>query len=316
MGMKNLKKIISASRRTDIPRFYAEWFARRRKAGYAEFRNTFGGKGSVSLLDRDVLGYLFWTRYARPFAEELRALLAAGLPCAFQYTITGYGREVEPNTPGTARATEDFRATGALLPVPECIQWRYDPIVINAEQPVFWHLENFEKIAAALQGTTKVVNTSFIEPYVKAIRRLNDPTTVFRRVDTNRHKTVMKRYPGLLQVGDDLAGSFLSSLSATAHKYGMELRMCANPEWDIPQSRCCGVEMFAPYGREVEAGLESLAPGPSRAACRCLKSVDIGMDNSCLGGCKYCYVVVSDELALKNYQHHKPSAPMLRGTRR
>jgi len=39
---------------------------------------------------------LFWTRYARPFAEPLQDLLAEGMPCVFQYTINGYGQEVEP----------------------------------------------------------------------------------------------------------------------------------------------------------------------------------------------------------------------------
>ena len=83
--------IISASRRTDIPRFFPRWFAERRKAGYAEFRNSFGGKGQVSLRDAEVAGFLFWTRFARPFRLELANLLQAGLPCVMQYTITGYG---------------------------------------------------------------------------------------------------------------------------------------------------------------------------------------------------------------------------------
>lgn len=45
----------------------------------------------MSLSNEDVIGYLFWTRYARPFAKALRDLLDEGIPCAFQYTINGYG---------------------------------------------------------------------------------------------------------------------------------------------------------------------------------------------------------------------------------
>jgi hypothetical protein len=310
--MANAQNIISASRRTDIPRFYARWFTQRRQEGRVKFRNSFGGKGSVSLQDEDVLGYLFWTRYAKPFRGELRALLDVGLPCIFQYTVTGYDREIEPHTPETGQAVDDFHAISAMLPAPDCIQWRYDPIVINDAQPIDWHFENFERITARLQGATRVVNTSFIEPYVKAIRRMNDPTTVFRRIDENRHKTVMKRYPDLVQVDDETAQTLLTSLSDIARKYGMGLRMCANPEWDFPKSQCCGKELFAPYGEERAKQIESLILGPSRPACRCLKTVDIGMDNTCLGGCKYCYVVTSHDLAVKNYRTHVPDYPMLR----
>jgi hypothetical protein len=89
-----MKHLISASRRTDFPRFYARWFSERRKAGWAEYRNSFGSSGRVSLLNRDVAGYLFWTRFARPFAQPLQALLDDGMPCVFQYTINAYGQVV------------------------------------------------------------------------------------------------------------------------------------------------------------------------------------------------------------------------------
>lgn len=304
--------IISASRRSVIPRFFPRWFAQRRKAGFAEFRNSFGGRGKVFLRDEDVAGFLFWTRFAGPFFRELAALKAAGHPCIFQYTITNYGRKVEPHTPGTDKAMDDFLATSAMLPGPESIQWRCDPIIINEEQSVSYHLNNFDKIASTLQGATRVVNVSFIEPYLKAVRRMADPTIRFRKVDANRHKTVKKRYTDLVELDKATGRELIMSLSEIARHNGMELRICANPEWDIPQAQCCGVELFAPYGADAQRKNAGFAPGPSRAACRCLKTVDIGMDNTCLGGCKYCYVVTSHDLAKRNFQRHRINAPMLR----
>ena len=308
----NPLSIISASRRTDIPRFYPRWFAERRKAGSAEFRNSFGGKGKVSLQDEDVAGFLFWTRFAKPFAKELAVLLDAGLPCVFQYTITGYGRDVEPHTPETGKAMADFLTISSFLPSAECIQWRYDPIVINDEQSITWHMKNFEKIASTLKGATKVVNTSFIEPYVKAVRRMADPTIQFRQVDAIRHKSVKARYPDLIEMDAETGKELVMSLAEIARQNDMELRMCANPEWDIPKSQCCGMELFAPYGTDIQKKISAFKPGPSRAACCCLKTVDIGMDNTCLGGCKYCYVVTSHELAMRNFRSHQPDLAMLR----
>ena len=312
MPQQKTSNIISASRRTDIPRFYSRWFVERRKAGSAEFRNSFGGKGKVSMRDEDVAGFLFWTRLAKPFAQELSVLLEAGLPCVFQYTITGYGRDTEPHTPKTNKAMADFLVTRTLLPSPECIQWRYDPIVVNDDQTISWHLQNFKRIASSLKGATRVVNTSFIEPYVKAVRRMADPTVEFRQVDTSRHKSVKARYPGLIEMDEETGRELVMSLAEIARQNGMELRMCANPEWDIPKSQCCGMELFAPYGAEVQRNISGIKSGPSRAACRCLKTVDIGMDNTCLGGCKYCYVVTSHKLAMRNFQRHQPGSAMLR----
>ena len=117
---KNEPKLISASRRTDIPRFYARWFGERRRHGFAESRTAFGVAGRVSLRRADVLGFLFWTRDAGPFMKELEALRVEGIPYTFQFTINGYGRELEPRRPKMAEAIESFLAVSSSLkgPVP------------------------------------------------------------------------------------------------------------------------------------------------------------------------------------------------------
>jgi hypothetical protein len=237
------RPVISASRRTDIPRYFARFFAERRRAGYVEFRNAFGGKGSASLRDEDVLGYLFWTRFARPFAANLRALRDDGIPHVFQYTITGYGRDLEPHTPGTSKAIEDFLSVATRLPDPACIQWRYDPIVLSETYDCAWHLENFAGIAGELAHATRVVNTSLIEPYRKTIRRVADATVHYRKIDPGRHKSAAKRYPELLQAGEG-AHRLLEELSGIASEHGMLLRACSNPELGLPVSQCWRAEVF------------------------------------------------------------------------
>jgi hypothetical protein len=303
--------LISASRRTDIPHFFGSWFAERRKAGFATYRNAFGGEGRASLRDQDVVGYLFWTKYGRPFADQLRALRGDGVPFAFQYTITGYGAEIETGIPHRARAIDDFLAIAGQLPDPACIQWRFDPIVLSGSHDVDFHLKSFAAIARSIRGATRVVNVSIVEPYAKAFRRLADPTVCYRRADPARHRWVARRRPKLREVGAEVE-PMLSDLAAIARDHGMELRSCANPEWALPQSQCCAEELFGPYGEAVAQAVVGLPPAPTRSSCRCLRSVDIGMDNTCLGGCRYCYVVSSHQLAVASFQSHQPTRPSLR----
>ena len=302
-------RIISVSRRSDIPRYYAAWLAQRHRAGSASFRNCFGGGGSVSLRPDDVLGYLFWTRLFEPALPFLQTLRQEGTPFACQYTITGYGREVEPRTPSVPVAVADLYRLSALTAGRACVQWRYDPVLISDTMPVAFHEENFGRIAEQVRGAVQVVNVSLTEPYLKAIRRLGDASVQFRTVDPARHRSVAKNPP--LQVGDDL-GEMLRSLDQIAKANGLQLRACCNPEIGLPRAQCCSAEMFAPWGGPKAQAIAALGGGPSRAACRCLEVVDIGMDNTCIAGCKYCYVVVSDKTALRNFGKHDPGAESLR----
>ena len=308
--------LISASRRTDVPRHYARWFAERRRQGFAEFRTAYGTPGRASLLPKDVIGYLFWTRDAGPFMQQLRALKQEATPFAFQFTITGYGRDLEPRRPERAAAIASFQAVSALLPGPESIQWRYDPILLSEQYPAAHHIQQFEQIARRLSGTTRVVNVSFVEPYAKAVRRIQDPSVEYRAVDPKRHKSVARNHPNLPTVHG--TQSLLEALASVASACGMQLRVCCNPEYSSRAqgypgpSQCIGPELYAPYGAALLAQLASLPSAPSRSACRCLRAVDIGMDETCPSGCAYCYVTRSEELALSNWQSHDPRSPSLR----
>lgn len=310
--------IISASRRTDIPHYFADWFRKRRRAGFAEYRTVFGGgkRGAfrASLDPGDVLGYLFWTKYAAPFHGELEDLRTEGIPYVFQYTITGYGKEIQPGIPEQDRAADDFRKVADALPGPAAIQWRYDPIIVSPAYSCDWHRDNFTRIAHQLQAHARVVNVSFIEPYFKAIANAPDWKEIrWRRPDPERQKKAFMEYPGLLTTGADET-ALLADLSRIARERGMELRICCGNEHgaSFPSASCCGLELFEPYGDELLKKVSARAAGPSRPGCRCLKSVDIGMDATCPGGCFYCYGNTSRARARMNFERHDPNATMLR----
>ena len=103
--------------------------------------------------------------------------------------------------------------------------------------------------------------------------------------------------------------AFLHKLDGLANRYGMQMRSCSNPEQKLPPSQCIGRELFLDYGEGVG---DDILHGPSRSGCQCIKTIDIGMDNTCMGGCKYCYVVVSHKTSVKNYQNHDPEGMRIR----
>jgi len=311
--------IISASRRTDIPHYYAAWFKARRAAGVAHYRTVYGGGKEgyfkPSLKPEDVIGYLFWTKFvSKEFHVELEALRKEKVPYVFQYTITGYGKDIQPGIPSANIAIEDFLKVEASLPGPESIQWRYDPILLSTKTYTHdWHRNNFAKIAASLEGHTRVVNVSFTEPYKKVIAKVPEGHTITWRQSAKQREAIFKQYPELIPAGGQEL-ELLRDLEAIAKKHGMQLRTCCNSEYSkiFKVAQCCGAELFAPYGDILHLQVTGLPAGPSRETCQCLKTVDIGMDSSCPGGCFYCYVTTSFERAIKNFESHNPNSEHMR----
>ncbi|HEY5997046.1 MAG TPA: DUF1848 family protein [Candidatus Deferrimicrobiaceae bacterium] len=300
--------IVSASRRTDIPQFHGAWFAARRKAGFCEARTVFGTSYRVSLRPEDVIAWLFWTKNSRAFEAQLRALLDEGAAVAVQFTLNGYGPAIEANIPGPEVTVPAFLRASKMLPSPAAIQWRYDPVVVSDAFDAAWHRANFRRIASRLEGATRVCNTSIVEPYDKVVRRMGCGVA-YRRLDRDRHRSVARKYPGLRQAGEE-EKMLLSELADIASGHGIALRACCGPETGLPPASCCGAELFEVYG--MGDALRAVSPAPTRKGCRCLKAQDIGMDNTCPGGCSYCYVTGLQATAARNWAERDPGAARMR----
>ena len=128
--------IISASRRTDIPAFYAEWMVRRLKEGYCTVPNPFNRNqvSRISLRPEEVDAIVFWTRNPRPLMPYLDELDSRGYRYYFQFTILGYPRDIDPKSPPAATAIEVFREIAERLG-PRRVIWRYDPVVLTEIPP-------------------------------------------------------------------------------------------------------------------------------------------------------------------------------------
>jgi hypothetical protein len=311
---RRVPAIISASRLTDIPRFYAEWFVNRRRAGYCHSGNSFGGRYLISLQKEDVLGYLFWTRDARPLLPEITSIRRDGVPVAVQFTITGYGPELEANRVPLDDQINSFIAVADVLPAPSCIQLRYDPIIVSEEYSPAWHEQTLGYICGRLRGHTVIVNTSICEPYVTVVSRMATILTAqYRTLNSERHSSTAKRFPRLAILEPT---TLLKSLADVAKANGMSLRVCANPEivygGQFAGAQCCGNEIFAAYPADQVIRIRDTAAGPSRAGCQCLSTADIGMSDSCPAGCQYCYATGALLKSRRFFERHDPTAEAIR----
>lgn len=164
--------IISASRRTDIPAFYSEWFINRIKAGLVMTRNPFNYNQTrqISLRPEDVDVIVFWTRNAAPLQPYLPLLDEIGYHYYFHYTITGYPRVLESATLHPLKAIERFILLSEQIGKEKVI-WRYDPILLCDLLPVDEHIRLFSKIAGLLAGYTERVIISFAD-FIRRRKRI------------------------------------------------------------------------------------------------------------------------------------------------
>jgi len=97
--------IISASRRTDIPAFYAEWFMNRIREGYCTVPNPFNPKqiSEVPLLPEDIEAVVFWSKNPEPIIRFVDELESLGYVYYFLFTLNDYPSSLEPELPDLER---------------------------------------------------------------------------------------------------------------------------------------------------------------------------------------------------------------------
>ena len=159
--------ILSASRRTDLPNYYSDWFLNRVREGFLDVRNPFNARqiSRISLSPEVVDCIVFWTKNPAPMLGRLREL--EGYDFYFQFTLTGYGAEVEAGLPDKRQVLiPAFKRLAQELGEGRVV-WRYDPIFINRRYTPAYHLKAFREIAEALSGCTDLVIISFLDLYRK-----------------------------------------------------------------------------------------------------------------------------------------------------
>lgn len=273
--------IISASRRTDIPAFYAEWLFESLKRGWLEVKNPFNPK-QVKKVDLDLYkvdAIVFWTRYPKPLFKYLGEIDRRGYKYIFLFTITGYPDSLEPKAPIIQQSIESFKRLSDTIGQ-QLVIWRYDPIVISNITDEFYHLSNFERLAESLSGYTNKVIISFLDFY----RKLRP-----------RFKTLYDQYG--IKITDvtkekDKAISIGRRLKEISDFYDMTIQSCAEEEFLKQSGVHPGACIDGNYLEKIFNKKIVIKKDPNqRKYCLCNQSVDIGQYNTCRFNCRYCYAI-------------------------
>ncbi|MGN0915054.1 MAG: DUF1848 domain-containing protein [Succinivibrio sp.] len=319
--------IVSASRSTDIPAFYAKWFIERIKAGYVVWVNPFNRKPSyVSFSKTRVI--VFWTKNPKPLLPYLDELDKRGINYYFQFTLNDYDEErFEPNVPSVAKRVETFKLLSERIG-PDRVIWRYDPLIITPELNPNALLHRIRLVSEQLFGLTHKLVFSFID--VEAYRKVQNNLVklgLFSKDDVlsaqANHAQQEEIANGLMMLRNYWQKRGWQYTVATCgedidfSKYNIEKNRCIDPEL---MDRCFNhdteLQNFLNGFREsVQTDLFSSLEGGNqqsafnykkfkdkgqRAECGCVESKDIGMYDTCSHNCVYCYANTSAQTVAKN----------------
>ena len=305
--------IISASRATDIPTFYSDWFINRWEAGYLKWINPFNGKPLyVSFTNARLV--VFWTKNPRPMFKYLDYLDKNIPNYYFQYSLNDYDKEgYEAKVPNVENRIKTFKELSNRLGKKRVV-WRYDPLILTDTIDVDELLRRVKNIGDQLKDYTEKLVFSFAD------------IATYRKVQNNLNK---EQVP-YVEFTPETMEAFAKGISAINKEWGLELGTCSEKidldKYGIVHNKCIdddlmielfsedkelmdflGVAIEEPSLFETERKItkkRNLKDKGQREDCGCVMSKDIGQYNTCPHECNYCYANTSKELAKKNYKTH------------
>ena len=287
--------ILSVSRRTDILSFYLDWFLNRIQAGYLLVKNPINPKqvSRISLSRQVVDCLVFWTKNPVPMLPRLAELQA--YPYYIQFTLTPYGREIEPGLPDKRTVLIPAFQTLARALGPHRVIWRYDPICLSPQYTIDDHIRAFSEMAALLDGSTSRVVISFLDLYQKT--RRNTAGLELTSPDA-----------GQIQI-------LAAALSSVAHEHHMDMETCCESvdlsAYGIRRGACIDQALIEQL---LGCRLHGKKDKNQRSGCGCMESIDIGAYHTCKNFCRYCYANFSPQRVLRETASYDPHSPLLCGS--
>jgi len=291
-----MKKIISVSRRTDVPAFYGDWFMRRLEEGFAGVVNPFGGrKYIVSLKPEDVVCFVFWSKDFSPFLENLKVIDDLGYKFYFNYTVTALPEVFESNVERQA-AIDGLKQLSRIYS-PQHINWRFDPIILSNDCGRDFYIRAFKELASEFEGLVERCYFSFVTEYGKVKRSFEE----------------LEKTSGvkIANCGEDFKIDMANELSEIASRHGMRMFSCCGDYLvnnRIQKGHCIDgsviESLFYPEGFAYKEK-------PTRKGCGCTGSSDVGTYDTCPHGCVYCYANVNKHRARKAFENHDKESAFL-----
>jgi hypothetical protein len=309
--------IVSASRSTDIPGFYSDWFLHRLKVGYSAWTNPFNGvKYYVSYRDTRLI--VFWSKNPESLLKQgglLDYLKEKGINTYIQYTLNDYVAEgLEKGVPAVEKRIDTFKRLVDCLGFGKVI-WRFDPLILTDRILINDLLKKAERIGNALKGYTEKMVFSFadIATYRKVRANLVNNNIRYREFEE----------PDML--------IFAAGIQQLNQNWGYTLATCGEKidieSYGIVHNKCIDDDLMIKYfsadarlmeflGVEITGG-DLFNPEKTvikhrnnkdkgqRQFCGCIVSKDVGEYNTCAHLCEYCYANSSKEIALRHLQEHQ-----------
>ncbi len=331
--------IVSASRSTDIPAFYCDWFFHRLKVGYSAWTNPFNGvKMYVSYAKTRFI--VFWSKNPQPLIPYLEALKEKNIGCYIQYTLNDYQKErLEAGVPRLEQRIETFKALVRKLGVGHII-WRFDPLILTDKINIPSLLEKIKNIGNQLKGYTEKLVFSFadIGIYAKVKRNLEDNHINYEEWTEEKMLYFAQE---LVKLNKELNWNFELATCAEAidlesikHNHCIDDELIIRLAYEdkklmeflkaeilpLPPTDLFGYSedlpddvillpnnLYAIHGNNKDRG--------QRKFCGCINAKDIGQYNTCIHQCEYCYANTSKMLAKKNFKCHlaNPKAETITG---
>lgn len=321
--------IVSASRSTDIPAFYADWFFHRLKVGYSAWTNPFNGLKSY-VTYQNTRFIVFWSKNPLPLLNHLDYLEERNIGCYIQYTLNDYEKEkLEQGVPALQQRIDTFKQLVDKLGKGRVV-WRFDPLILTDDISIDTLLAKIEYLGDQLKGYTDKLVFSYAD------------ILSYRKVKANLEKSNIPYQEWTeAQMLD-----FAKKLSALNRRWGYTLATCGEKvdlqQFGIEHNHCVDDALIIRFAYEDNALMDFLKvkifpiPVPNlfgeseslpddaiilpnntyathgdnrdkgqRLFCGCIVSKDIGEYDTCPHLCEYCYANTSKQVAAKNYNLHK-----------
>ena len=311
--------VISASRSTDIPAFYSDWFIHRLKKGYLKWKNPFNGV-PLYVTFQEARLIVFWSKNPKPLLKHLNWLDQNFPNYYFQYTLNDYDKTLEENVPPLNNRIETFIKLSEKIGKEKVI-WRFDPLILTDKIGVDDLLRKIENIGNQLKNYTNKLVFSYadIKIYKKVQNNLQKAEVKYTEFNERTMLEVAKGLQNLNKNWNFEIGTCAEKIDI--EKYGIIHNKCIDDDLMIKLFRYDKKLMdFIGYKPESQQ-LSMFANEPitkyhtkklkdkgQRELCGCIFSKDIGQYNTCPHLCEYCYANTSKEIAKQNYNKHKANS--------